>query len=353
MKSLYRKYFVSKVLTRTTVMVTVLTSVMMAIQSTEAIEQLEGVSLSFFIYYLCLSLPSVLVVVLAMVFPIGMYWTINYLRDDGEILAMQTVGTTKRSIRKWVLECGLLGSLIVWLLVSVIEPYCLEQMSFAVATYSKNHFFSMLKPKSFNVQSGSVIYAEEVDANKHALKNVFILQSQPQVWSMLNSEKLVEQSDGSVVFEEGETVRYTIKDQVLESSEVSTFDSLHGDPFHLFNLKTESNKSTHQSLNSLWENKHNGSALARLCWVISLPMVTLLLTLSAASNMFTPPRASMRGQLLRFTAGLIACILVVILFQRQADNNFLSHMPLIGLILPPIIMALVLILIEQTKKIFR
>ena len=96
-------------------MVTVLTSVMMAIQSTEAIEQLEGVSPSF-IYYLCLSLPSVLVVVLAMVFPIGMYWTINYLRDDGEILAMQTVGTTKRSIRKWVLECGLLGSLIVWLL---------------------------------------------------------------------------------------------------------------------------------------------------------------------------------------------------------------------------------------------
>lgn len=332
-------------------MACIITFVMLAIQSTEALEHLEGASMSFFIYYLSLSIPTVLAVVFTLVFPIGLFWTISYLRDDGEILAMQTVGVKESVILSWVLECGLFAFLSIWILTSVVEPMCINQMSKAVAKYSRNHFFSMLKPKTFNIQGGNVVFANEVDPNTHRLKDVFILQSQPNTWFLLNSKTLKENHNGSVTLNEGESLRYNIENNVLTDSEFSTFKQLNGDPASLLDIKTEHQKKGGRPLTELWQNKHQGKSLARILWIIGLPSIAFFMTLMAASGMFTPPRVVAKGGVSRFSLTMLLTIVIVIFFQRQAEDGAFSQMPILSIMMVPFLMMVVVYFMGNFKQV--
>ena len=332
-------------------MASITTIVMLAIQSTEALEHIEGVSMTFFIYYLSLSLPTVLAVVFTLVFPIGLFWTITYLREDGEILAMQTVGIKERTILSWVLECGLFAFFCVWILTSVIEPFCINQMSKAVSQYSRNHFFSMLKPNTFNVQGHKVVYAQEVDPNTHKLKEVFILQSQPDSWFMLNTQALKENQNGTVTLDKGETLRYNIEKKELISSEFSSFDQLSGDPVNLFDLQTDSHRKGGKPFIKLWQDKHHGKSLARILWMIGLPFIALFMTMMAANGMFIPPRVISKGMASRFSIAMLFQIVVLVFFQRQAEDGVFNQMPNIGMILPPIIMMVIVFFMGQFKQV--
>lgn len=351
MINIYKNYFFKKAFLRIGSMASIITFVMLAIQSTEALEHLEGSSMSFFMYYLSLSLPTVLAVVFALVFPIGLFWTISYLRDDGEILAMQTVGVKERVILSWVLECGLFAFLSIWILTSVVEPICINQMSKAVAKYSRNHFFSMLKPKAFNVQGGNVLYASEVDPNTHKLKDVFILQSQPNTWFLLNSKTLKENHNGSVTLTEGETLRYNIENDVLTGSEFSTFNQLNGDPASLLDLKIEHKKRGGRPLAELWQNKHQGKSLARILWMAGLPSIAFFMTIMAASGMFTPPRVLTKGGASRFSMAMLLNIMIIIFFQRQAEDGAFSQMPVFSIVIVPFLMMAVVYFMGNFKQV--
>lgn len=332
-------------------MASIITIVMLAIQSTEALEHIEGVSMSFFVYYLSLSLPTVLAVVFTLVFPIGLFWTITYLRDDGEVLAMQTVGIKERTILSWVLECGLFAFFSVWILTSVVEPFCINQMSKAVSQYSRNHFFSMLKPNTFNVQGRSVVYADEVDPNTHKLKDVFILQSQPGAWFLLNSQALKENSNGTVTLDKGESLKYSIEHEQLTSSEFTSFDQLNGDPVNLFDLKTENQRKGGKPLMQLWHDKHNGKSLGRILWMMGLPSIAFFMTIMAANGMFIPPRVVSKGLASRFSLAMLLNIVVLVFFQRQADDGVFKQIPDIAIVLPPMIMMAIVFLMAQFKQV--
>ena len=351
MINIYKNYFFKKAFLRIGSMASVITFVMLAIQSTEALEHLEGASMSFFIYYLSLSLPTVLIIVFALVFPIGLFWTISHLRDDGEILAMQTVGVKERVILTWVLECGLFAFLSIWILASVVEPMCINQMSKAVAKYSRNHFFSMLKPKAFNVQGGNVLYASEVDPNTHKLKDVFILQSQPNTWFLLNSKTLKENHNGSVTLNDGESLRYNIENDVLTDSEFSTFNQLNGDPATLLDIKIEHKRKGGRPLVELWQNKNQGKSLARILWMVGLPSIAFFMTMMAAHGMFTPPRVVSKGSASRFSMAMLLNIIILMFFQRQAEDGAFSHMPVLSIVMVPLLMMVVVYFMGNFKQV--
>ncbi len=351
MNHTYRTYFLKKAFYRIGSMTFITSIVMLAIQSTEALEHLEGVSMSFFIYYLSLSLPTVLAVVLTLVFPIGLFWTISYFRDDGEILAMQTVGVRERTILSWVLECSVFAFLSVWILTSIIEPLCINEMSKAVTKYSRNHFFSMLKPKTFNLQGNSVVYADEVDPNTHKLKNVFILQSKPNAWFMMNSKDLKENHNGSVTLGKGESLQYNIENKLLTASEFTTFDQLNGDPVNLFDLKTENDRKGGKPLLKLWQERNNGKSLARILWMVGLPSIAMFMTFMAANGMFVPPRVVSKNFAAKFSFALFLNIMILIIFQRQAQDGAFNGMPGVGIALLPLMMLCVVYCLGQFKQV--
>lgn len=327
----------------------VISLIMIAVQSAEILEHLDGVSSWFFIYYLFLSFPTILIIVLAFVFPLGVYWTINYLRDDGEILAMQAVGVREKTILTWVFECGVFGALSIWILASVVEPIAINHMSKVFTEYSRKHFFSMLKPKTFNVKNANVLYANDVDANQHELKDIFMLQSKPNEWMLINSQSLHEALDGSVLFLKGEGLRFYIENDEIVKAEIASFDELSGDPHSLFNLKTSKSDEYIKPFSELWRSKHNESALARLCWMTGLPLMSMILVMMASNGMFIPPRAFARGRGIRFGCMLLIAILMLVFVQRQASDGLFNAFPEVVIIFPPILLALMVFWLGQFR----
>lgn len=340
MEKTFKKYFIKRVLLRVGIMGAAFTIVMMAIQSAEMMEHLDGVSTWFFLYYLFLSFPSMMVMVLAFVFPLGAFWAISYMQGDGEILAMQNVGIAGRTLMLWVLECATLALALIWLMVSVVEPESINYITKTTAQYTKNHLFSMLKPNAFNIKNDQVIYAHDVDANSHILNHVVMLKpGQDGAWVFVNAKQLKEQPDGSVVLEKGKGIRYTIEQDKIQKTEVVDFNEMTTDPYRLFEIKQ--NKSNHvQTLSTLWKNRHKHTALARLCWMTGVPLMTFLLVIMAACEMLTPPRATHYLRGVKFIVTMLMALLLLIIVQRQAGDGHLRHIPILALVLPPLGMAL-------------
>lgn len=324
---------------RVGIMTAAFTIVMLAIQSAEMMEHLDGVSTGFFLYYLILSFPSMLVMVLAFVFPLGAFWAINHMQGDGEILAMQNVGVSGRVLMTWILECAALALVLIWFMVSVVEPKAINYTAMVTAQYTKNHLFSMLKPNAFNIKADHVIYARDVDANAHVLHHVAMLKTAPNgAWTFLNAKKLKEQRDGSVLIEQGKGVRYAIEKDEVKKTEVVHFEEMSTDPSQLFEVKQSKSKLV-QSIGDLWHKRHQHTALARLCWMTGVPLITFLLVVMAACEMLNPPRATHYLRGVKFIVTLLMALLLLIFVQRQAEDGHLNHMPLLALILPPLGMA--------------
>tara|TARA_X000000950_G_C13906340_1_gene657022 strand:+ start:1661 stop:2710 length:1050 start_codon:yes stop_codon:yes gene_type:complete len=318
----YRSYVIRKVLLRVFQLAISLTSIFMFIQIAEICGQIEGISTNFLILCVILSMPTVLVIVLTFVFPLGACWAVSQIRDSGEVMSMSILGISDWSILSWVMQCGMLGAMLVWLVVSVVEPISVANRSILIDNYSKKHIFSMLKPDTFQAQGKFVIYADDVHPNAHSLDHVFAAQrNEDNEWSIVIANKLKETKNGDIVLDEGEGSRFSIRENQKKSI---VFSQALIYPYQFLNIDLSSKNDVKlKSFKHLWSERSNAEFLSRICWMTGLPSLCMILVLMAGFMMFDITRSRSSFSMIYFVATFIIAVLMIIFIQRQTQKGII------------------------------
>ncbi len=328
----YQSHITSKTLWKSFQLVAVLTVIFVLLQGAEFSAQFESLPYYFLFYVILSSLPTLLVVVMTFVFPLGILWSINQFRESGEVLSMTIIGISEKEIKSWILKCGLLGAMITWLLVSILEPIAVTNRSIMIDNYSKKHIFSMLKPDTFHTQSQFVLHAEDVDARKHTLDEVFAAkQNNDGSWEVLIAKNLHEVSKNSVLLKDGHGTQFDLGDEKIRAIQ---FSQASIKPYEFLNLKKmDAEKEVVLTAFKLWQERSKPKSFARLCWMLGLPLISILLALMAANTMFDSIRLHSSFASIYYGLFYISCILTIVFVQRQTQKGYIDSF-FIAMVIP-------------------
>jgi len=108
------------------------------------------------------------------------FYTYSKLNNDSELVALKSIGYSKRQL---LFPVALFASLMAFLVFQLdshllpISQYMAKNMAIKIST---QNFFSNLKPKQFYLEIPNVaLYAHDIDKNSHGLKDIFISYKDP------------------------------------------------------------------------------------------------------------------------------------------------------------------------------
>ncbi|MAJ81848.1 MAG: hypothetical protein CMF41_02920 [Legionellales bacterium] len=346
----YQRYIVQNILKKVFQLISVFAIIFSVMQISELNNELEGVSTRFLWMCMLYSLPSVLVTVLTFMFPLGAFWATSKYVENGEVNSISILGVPDRTLIGWVMQCGILGALLIWLAVSVVEPLAVANRSLMIENYTKRHIFSMIQPDTFQSQGRLMIYADDVDTSTHTLKNFFAAQlDKNNDWTVVSSKKLKETKSGSAELEDGQATRFSLlenKKKSISFSNASVF------PYKLLNIDISINNIKVKSFTRLWERRQRPEELSRLCWMIGLPIICMIMMLMVSFTMFSQSRSRYSYSMISFIGVFSLSILSIIFIQRQTGRGYI-HSIEYALILPNMFLLSLVFCYRYLQRFFR
>jgi lipopolysaccharide export system permease protein len=172
-------YIFRQLLTGTLVVSVTLTGVVWLMQSLRFIEMIvnRGLSVSVFVYFTLLLLPSILSLILPIAIVIAVIFTYNRLSSDSELVVIRAGGSSHISLAKPALWLSILGTLLCYSLTIYVLPSsfrAFKDLQFKL----RNSFPAVLLQEGVfsQISKGITVYIEERTADG-SLKSIVIHDS--------------------------------------------------------------------------------------------------------------------------------------------------------------------------------
>ena len=176
---LIEKYIVKQLLISSALLILLIISIFALSKSVQLIDLSlnRGLPLYFFFKLIIFSLPSIIPIVLPVVFCLSVMFTYSRMKNDSELIVLESSGNSKLNLLKPVIFLGLIFFLISIIFTNFLSPISNKNFRQLLYSIKNDYSSSLLEEGTFNTIGESYTIFIKKRTNTGKLNNVFIHES--------------------------------------------------------------------------------------------------------------------------------------------------------------------------------
>ena len=176
---LIEKYIIKQLATSSFLLITLIISVFALSKSVQLIELSinRGLPFSFFLKLIMFSLPTVIPIILPIVISLSILFTYTRMRNDSELIIMESAGISFKELIRPVILFGILLSIISFIFTLNISSSSNKNFKILLYTIKNKYSTSLLEEGTFNTIGKNYTIFIKKRNNNGKLENVFIHDS--------------------------------------------------------------------------------------------------------------------------------------------------------------------------------
>lgn len=177
--NLIEKYIIKQIFNSSILLIILIISIFALSKSVQLIELSLNRGLPFFYFFklITLTLPSIIPIILPIILCLSILFTYTRMKNDSEIIILESFGTSKIYLIKPVIIIGFILGMLSFLFTMYLSPYSTKEFKSLLYLIKNNYSTSLLEEGTFNTigKDYTIFVKERTSSGK--LKNVFIHDS--------------------------------------------------------------------------------------------------------------------------------------------------------------------------------
>ncbi len=359
--NLIEKYILKQLTINSMLILLLIVSIFSFSKSVQLIELSINRGLPLFIFFklILFSLPSIIPYLLPVIFSLSIFFTFSRMKNDSELLVIETLGGSKFSMIKPVLIYGLILTIISLFFTLNLSPQANHNFRYLINDIKNNYSSSLLQEGVFNIIGEDfTIFVKQRERNGK-LNNIFIHdtrdKNQPNTLISKQGILIDSENDNKIFLEKGS--------QQFLSKEKNKLSILYFDKYLVsFNessdsgfkriWKTPSERTLHELSNPDLSNgddlKNQQAFKAEIIQRFALPLNTLCFGFLIISLMLS--EKFMREESIFFSIKILVTILLLKLIFIISSSASVKYERLEMLNLSPFLISLFIGIYLQIKS---
>lgn len=176
---LIEKYIVKQLLTSSFLLILLIISIFALSKSVQLIDLSlnRGLPFHFFLKLIIFSLPSIIPIILPIVLCLAVLFTYSRMKNDSELIVLESAGNSKLNLIKPVIFLGLVFSIVSIMFTNFLSPISNQNFRQLLYSIKNDYSSSLIEEGTFNTIGDSYTIFIKKRTNNGKLNNIFIHES--------------------------------------------------------------------------------------------------------------------------------------------------------------------------------